>query len=113
MTVGHFDIPSAYAAEPTRITRALIEDGRRHLLLNDMIELGCPVHILQGRADQDVPWQHAERLVERLGYDDVTLSFVPDGDHRLSRPEDLDLLQRAVAGMIEIDRPSRNSVNNP
>eukprot|EP01037_Dinobryon_pediforme_P027667 gene27667-30641_t len=78
MTVGHVDIPSAYASEPTRITRALIEDGRHHLLLNDMIELGCPVHILQGRADPDVPWQHAERLVERLGYDDVTLSFVPD-----------------------------------
>lgn len=93
--------PSAYAEEPTPITRELIEDGRRHLILGGPIELGCPVHILQGMRDPDVPWEHALRLVERLPGDNVQLTLVKDGDHRLSRSEDLDRLRRAVDAAIE------------
>jgi pimeloyl-ACP methyl ester carboxylesterase len=95
--IGAWTRPSAYSAEPYLITRGLIEDGRRHLMLGGMIETGCPVRILQGVEDPDVPWQHAVELVSRLAQDDVVLSLVKDGDHRLSRPEDLERLLAAVA----------------
>ena len=89
--------PSQYSPEPYLITRQLIEEGRNHLLLGGMIECGCPVRILQGVADPDVPWQHAKALVARLACDDVVLTLVKDGDHRLSRPEDIERLIQAVA----------------
>jgi pimeloyl-ACP methyl ester carboxylesterase len=89
--------PSAYAAEPYLVTRQLIEEGRNHLLLGGMIETGCPVRILQGVEDPDVPWRHAVELVARLASDDVVLTLVKDGDHRLSRPEDIERLIQAVA----------------
>jgi pimeloyl-ACP methyl ester carboxylesterase len=89
--------PSQYSQEPYPITRDLIEDGRRHLLLDDMIETGCPVRILQGVQDPDVPWQHAIELTARFAQDDVVLTLVKDGDHRLSRPEDIERLLAAAA----------------
>jgi len=89
--------PSQYSAAPYLVTRTLIEEGRSHLLLGGMIETGCPVRILQGVADPDVPWQHVKALVARLACDDVVLTLVKDGDHRLSRPEDIARLLRAVA----------------
>ena len=89
--------PSQYSPEPYLITRQLIEEGRNHLLLGGMIETGCPVRILQGVEDPDVPWQHAQALVARLAYDDVVLTLIKDGDHGLSRPEDIERLIRAVA----------------
>jgi pimeloyl-ACP methyl ester carboxylesterase len=89
--------PSQYSEEPYPITRDLIEEGRRHLLLDGMIETGCPVRILQGVQDPDVPWQHAVELSARFARDDVVLTLVKDGNHRLSRPEDIDRLIAAVA----------------
>ena len=89
--------PSAYGERPYPITRRLIEDGRNHLLLGGMIEPGCPVRILQGVQDPDVPWQHALELSARFAQDDVVLTLVKDGDHRLSRPEDIERLIAAVA----------------
>ena len=89
--------PSDYSPEPYLVTRRLIEEGRDHLLLGGMIETGCPVRILQGVEDPDVPWRHAVELVSRLASDDVVLTLVKDGDHRLSRPEDIERLIRAVA----------------
>jgi pimeloyl-ACP methyl ester carboxylesterase len=94
---GAWQRPSQYGNEPYPITRGLIEDGRRHLLLGGMIETGCPVRILQGVQDPDVPWQHAVDLTARLAQDDVVLTLVKDGDHRLSRPEDIERLLAAVA----------------
>jgi len=94
---GSWARPSQYSTEPYLISRALIEDGRRHLLLDSMIETGCPVRILQGVNDPDVPWQHAVELVARFARDDVVLTMVKDGDHRLSRPEDIERLIAAVA----------------
>ncbi len=91
--------PSEYSPEPTPITRALIEDGRQHLLFGSAIATGCPVHILQGMADPDVPWRHALRLVEHLSGDPVILTLVKDGDHRLSTEEDILRLKAAVAGL--------------
>jgi pimeloyl-ACP methyl ester carboxylesterase len=89
--------PSEYSDAPYPITRALIEDGRKHLMMGALIEPGCPVHILQGVQDPDVPWKRAVELVSRLGQDDVVLTLIKDGDHRLSRPEDIERLLRAVA----------------
>ncbi len=89
--------PSDYSPEPYLVTRQLIEEGRNHLLLGGMIETGCPVRILQGVEDPDVPWRHAVELVSRLASDDVVLTLVKDGDHRLARPEDIERLIRAVA----------------
>jgi pimeloyl-ACP methyl ester carboxylesterase len=93
---GFWSRPSDYAPEPYVVTRQLIEEGRNHLLLGGMIETGCPVRILQGVEDPDVPWQHAVDLTSRLASDDVVLTLVKDGDHRLSRPEDIERLIRAV-----------------
>ena len=94
---GAWERPSRYGEEPYPISRGLIEEGRQHLLLGGMIETGCPVRILQGVQDPDVPWQHAVDLTARLAQDDVVLTLVKDGDHRLSRPEDIERLLAAVA----------------
>jgi pimeloyl-ACP methyl ester carboxylesterase len=93
---GVYNRPSAYSEDPYPITRALIEDGRRHLLLGQPIQTGCPVHILQGMEDPDVPWSHALQIVEHLPGDSVSLTLIKDGDHRLSRPEDIERLIAAV-----------------
>jgi pimeloyl-ACP methyl ester carboxylesterase len=94
---GFWARPSDYSPEPYIVTKQLIEEGRHHLLLGGMIETGCPVRILQGVEDPDVPWQHAKALVARLARDDVVLTLIKDGDHRLSRPEDIERMIRAVA----------------
>lgn len=96
-TSGQFLKPTLYGEEPYVITRGLIEDGRRHLLLGAPFAVGCPVRILQGARDEDVPWEHAMRLVSCLAEDDVVFTLVKDGDHRLSRPEDLERLVEVVA----------------
>ena len=96
-TKGAWSRPSQYSDEPYLITKGLIEDGRNHLMLGGLIETGCPVRILQGVQDPDVPWNHAVELVARLAQDDVVLSLIKDGDHRLSRPEDIERLLTAVA----------------
>ena len=101
MKDGSIRQPSDYADEGYLITRALIEDGDRHLFAGRLIETGCPVHILQGVADTDVPWSHATALVTQLASDDVVLTLVKDGDHRLSRPEDIERLTAAVTGVME------------
>ena len=99
--LGYVDQPSQYSAEPYRITRSLIEDGEKHLLFGRVIETGCPVTILQGGQDPDVPQAHAIKLVTHMLHDPVTLTLIPDGDHRLSRDEDLVRLRHAVMGLVE------------
>ena len=96
MTKGVWHRPSQYG-EAYPITRALIEEGRNHLLLGSAIEVGCPVRILQGAQDPDVPWQHAFALAQRLPSEDVVLTMIQDGDHRLSRPQDIARIMAAVA----------------
>lgn len=97
-TKGFWLRPSEYGdGTPYPITRKLIEEGRNHLVLGSAIDLGCPVRILQGARDPDVPWQHAFALTHRLPADDVVLTMIQDGDHRLSRPQDIARILAAVA----------------
>lgn len=98
--------PSRYAPEPNLYTKALFEDGRLNRVLDGMIDTHCPVHIIQGMDDPDVPYTHALKLVQHLPADDVTVSLVPGGDHRLSRPRDIELLLRAVADMAALAKPA-------
>jgi pimeloyl-ACP methyl ester carboxylesterase len=100
-TEGVYYAPSNYD-DPYPITRRLIEEGRNHLLGADGIVLGAPVRILQGMRDPDVPWAHALALVDLIADDDVELTLVKDGDHRLSGPADLVRLKRALAALMEI-----------
>ncbi|QIB33921.1 alpha/beta hydrolase [Ancylobacter pratisalsi] len=95
MDSGVWYRPSDYGA-PQPVTRALIEDGRTNLVLGAPFAVGCAVRILQGVADDVVPWQHAMKLVTCLAEDDVVLSLIKDGDHRLSRPEDLERILDAI-----------------
>jgi pimeloyl-ACP methyl ester carboxylesterase len=97
---GFFEVRSAYSDEPYVYTRALFEDGRKNRVMIGPINTHCPVHVLQGMKDKDVPHTHALKLVGCMPADDVTLSLVPDGDHRLSRPQDLALLIRAVEAIL-------------
>ncbi len=99
-TTGVVLQPSDYSDAPYPITRALIADGDTHLFGDRLIETGCPVHILQGTEDTDVPWTHATELVTHFASDDVVLTLVKGGDHRLSRPEDLARLAAAIDGLI-------------
>jgi len=97
--LGKIMAPSRYGpAMP--ITLALIEEGRRHLLLERPIPLACPVRLLHGQADPEVPWELALRLAEQIATPDLHLTLVKDGDHRLSRPADLALLGATLAGLL-------------
>ncbi len=97
---GYYQRDSAYGDGPYTIGRALLEDGATHSLFGSVIETGCPVHILQGGRDTDVPPSHAQKLVSHILHDPVTFTLIPDGDHRLSRNEDLEVLRRAVMEMV-------------
>ncbi len=98
---GTIERPSIYGETPYRFTRALIEDGRHQALLNSPIPITCPVRLLQGQRDDDVPWPTALRIAEQLASDNVQVTLIKDGDHRLSRPQDLALLTRTVAVLLD------------
>jgi pimeloyl-ACP methyl ester carboxylesterase len=99
LSEGVYQQPSDYA-EPYPITKHLIEEGRAHLLEGHGFDPGCPVRIIQGMRDPDVPWSHALSLVELLTGNDVELTLIKDGDHRLSQTEDLRRLETAVAALV-------------
>ena len=96
---GFCSEPSQYGA-PTIYSRALIEDGEENLVMENPIETGCPVHIIQGMEDRDVPYSHALDLVTLLPADGVTLTLVRDGDHRLSRESDILRMEQAIGGLV-------------
>ena len=97
--------PSQYQETPLEITRALIEDGRRHLLLRGPLDIRCPVRLLHGMADPDVPWETSARLADRLASTDATVTLIKDGDHRLSREEDLARIFDAIAELSRREAP--------
>ena len=98
---GRWEEPSHYSDEPNVWTRAFMEDGARNQVLTQSLVLGVPVHIVQGTDDADVPLEHAELLLSHLPADEATMTVVRGGDHRLSRDEDLALLTRLAADMVE------------
>jgi pimeloyl-ACP methyl ester carboxylesterase len=89
-----------YGPEPTPTYRTLFESGQRNLMLESEIVLDCPVRLLQGQCDQDVPWQTALRLVKKLRSSDVQVTLIKDGDHRLSRDSDIALLIDVIAKLL-------------
>lgn len=99
MEHGRISIPSDYGT-PLVITRTLIEDGRNHLVLGQPITFDAPVRLLQGQRDPDVPWQTALTIADQVTSEDVRIVLIKDGDHRLSRPGDLDLLTRTLASLL-------------
>lgn len=100
MRAGAARVASAYDEKGYLFTRRLIEEGREHLVLDRPIPLACPVRLLHGMQDPDVPWQWSLRLAEQLDSADVQITLVKDGDHRLSRDSDLALLTRAIETLL-------------
>ncbi len=98
---GKTVIKSEYDAAGYPITRALIEDGRKHLLLGGEIDITCPVHLIHGMKDEDVPWQISLSINEKLVSKDVRTTLVEEGDHRMSSAKDLQLLTKSVGKMLE------------
>jgi pimeloyl-ACP methyl ester carboxylesterase len=96
---GQWLRPSAYGP-PFPITRELIEEGRQHLIMDEIVRTYCPVHIMQGMQDPDVPWQYTLSLVHRIAADPLTLTLLRDGDHRLSQPDQIASLIKAVGDMV-------------
>ncbi len=106
-TEGVMWLPSDYRETPYAITLELIEEARQHLLLRDILPLSCPLRLLHGLNDSDVPWNTSIRLTQQLTSDDVRVTLIKEGDHRLSRPQDLALLIRTLAELrSEIDSSS-------
>jgi pimeloyl-ACP methyl ester carboxylesterase len=106
---GRLERSSQYSPEPSVFTWRLIEEGRRHLLLKDKLALACPVRLLHGQSDPDVPWEYSLRIAAHLDAPDVVTTLVKGGDHRLSTPADIARLIAAVeelAGQVE-DRIAR------
>jgi alpha-beta hydrolase superfamily lysophospholipase len=93
---GVYYRPSTYSEEPYAITKALIEDGKHHLFGEGPVTLDVPIRILHGCQDPDIPWRHSLDLLDAISCPDVRLTLIKDGEHRLSRPQDLDLLFKAL-----------------
>lgn len=103
---GYFEEGSDYLTEPNRFSQAFLDDGRANRVMGGLIETHCPVHILQGMQDADVPYRHALKLAAHFPKDSLTMSLIPDGDHRLSRPQDLEMMARAVESIFHCYQPS-------
>ena len=100
---GMFYRPSNYG-DPYPLTRALFQDAKNHLLLDKRSVYPCAIHILHGKADPDVPWQKSERIMEQSMAPSIRVTWIDDGDHRLSRDQDLKLLDDTVVEMLRLPR---------
>ena len=101
-THGQVVLPSEYTDNPYPITKRLIEEGKAHCLLDSPIPLTCPTRLIHGLADRDVPWQTSLRLAESLDSHDVQLQLIKDGEHRLSRPSDLMVVQSTLEALLDL-----------
>lgn len=93
---GRLEEPSIYSPEPTVTTRGFWEAGEANRLMSGPIDLPMPARLIHGQRDPDVPWEHSVKLAGLLRSDDVQTLLVKDGDHRLSRPQDIALILKAV-----------------
>lgn len=100
---GIVHLPNPYGP-PTPLTAALLADGRERLVLRAPLEIAAPVRLLQGQCDAEVPWRTALRLGETITGADVRITLIKDGEHRLSRPADLALLEAEVFGIAAASR---------
>ena len=98
---GRLEEPSPYGEQPTVTSRAFWESGENLLVLAGEIAIDCPVRLLHGQADPDVPWRLSLDLAERIRSSDVQTTLIKDGDHRLSRPKDIALLIATVNALME------------
>ncbi|WP_156850638.1 alpha/beta hydrolase [Bartonella refiksaydamii] len=98
---GCIERPAVGDTEPFLFTKTLIEDGRDNCVMKGCIDIGCPVHILQGMEDTEIPYQHTLTLLDHLPLHDVTLTLIRDADHRLSRPQDLECLEAVLRSLID------------
>jgi pimeloyl-ACP methyl ester carboxylesterase len=98
---GRLERPNDYADTPQIVTRAFWQSGESMRLLHSQIAIDCPVRLLQGQRDTDVPWAYAMELAKQLRSDDVQAIVVKDGDHRLSRDRDIALLIRTLKALVE------------
>lgn len=99
---GRLERPSQYGPEPMVTTAAFFGSGQRNRLLNDEIAIGCPVRLVHGQRDEDVPWRISLEIAGRLRSSDVQTLLVKDGDHRLSRDADIALILRTTADLLEM-----------
>lgn len=111
-TDGVVYAPSRYQDEPYPITHGLVQEGRRHLLLDGPIPLRCPVRLLHGLEDEDVPWQTSLRLLRALESADATLELIKGGAHRLSEPHELERLSDCLSELLDRGAGSRVATGN-
>lgn len=97
---GRLERPSQYSPEPSVFTWKLIEEGRNHLLLDKPLKLPCPVRLLHGQSDPDVPWEYSLQIARHLDAPEVISTFVKGGDHRLSTPADIARLIATVEELL-------------
>lgn len=101
-TRGFFEVPYDHEVEPVPFTKAFLDDGDKNLVMNKLIDITCPVQIIQGMEDKEVPYQHTLELVEHLPFDNVTLTLIRDGEHHLSRPQDIAAILNALQTLIAL-----------
>ena len=99
-TQGYFALENDYSDEPYVITKKLIDDGRNQCLLEGKIEIECPVRLIQGKKDTDVAWETAEKIKEHITHDNVEVILLDEADHRLSSPEQLQVLQDTIEKLL-------------
>ncbi len=96
---GQFELPNDYDDTPYIITKRLIDDGRQNILLNGTQKISAPIYLIQGKQDADVPWETAERIKENLGNNKTQITYIDDADHRLSAPEQLEILRQVLSAV--------------
>jgi pimeloyl-ACP methyl ester carboxylesterase len=97
---GRLERPSQYSPEPSVFTWKLIEEGRNHLLFDEPLNLPCPVHLLHGQSDPDVPWEYSLQIAKHLEAPEVITTLIKGGDHRLSTPADIARLMATVENLV-------------
>ena len=99
MSTGFVEIPNDYSDQPYHYTKKFYEEAKTHLLLTEHQHIDFPVRLIQGMKDKDVPWETAVKIEKNYKGAEVDILFVEDGDHRLSRPEDLELINREIESL--------------
>src|SRR5215467_7903292 len=102
---GRLERPSQYSPEPSVFTWKLIEEGRNHLMLDKPLAVPCPVRLLHGQSDPDVPWELSLQIAQHLTAPEVITTFVKGGDHRLSTPTDIARLVATVEELTQVPLP--------